>query len=126
MNKLISFLKQHKVSITFLCDLGIVAIAIYLAFLIRFDGVIPRARYDGFLWFMASALIITPIVFVFFRLYRFPYSFISLTDLLLGRESFFLCLFLVPGSFFFATRHHLRNFRVPSFLYIPCSFFYLP
>jgi len=127
MNKLISFLKQHKVSITFLCDLGIVAIAIYLAFLIRFDGVIPRARYDGFLWFMAAALLITPIVFVVFRLYRFPYSFISLTDLPSITKGVLVSVFILgTGLFLFRDASPFEEFpRSIIFIYTMLLFLFV-
>ena len=127
MNKLIPFLKQHKASATFLGDLGIVAIATYLAFLIRFDGAIPRARYDGFLWFMASALVITPIVFVVFRLYRFPYSFISLIDLPSIAKGVLVSVFILgTGLFLFRDTSPLEEFpRSIIFIYAMLLFLFV-
>src|SRR3989344_9337608 len=127
MNKLMSFLKQHKVSVKFLCDLGIVVLATYLAFLIRFDGVIPSARYDGFLWFMAAALVITPIVFVVFKLYRFPYSFISLTDLPSIAKGVLATVFILgTGLFLFRDASSFEEFpRSIIFIYTMLLFLFV-
>lgn len=81
MSKFINFLKRYRIAILLLLDIVMVVLASYLSFLLRFDGVIPDGRYEGFLWFTGVAILITPLVFHVFKLYRIPFSFISLSDL---------------------------------------------
>ncbi len=126
MNKFVSFLKKPKALILVLCDLVLVALSAYLAFLIRFDGSIPSIRFDGFLWFMTAALVVTPLVFSFFRLYRFPHSFISLTDLPAIAKGVFVSVFILgTGLFLFRGTPPLQEFpRSVIFIYLMLLFLF--
>lgn len=127
MNKFISFAEKQKASVVLFCDLVLVTLAAYLAFLIRFDGVIPLPRYDGFIWFVTAALVITPLTFNFFRLYHFPYSFISLTDLpSIAKGVFVSVLILSTGLLLFRDAAPLQEFpRSIIFIYLMLLFLFI-
>lgn len=97
---IIAFLQRHRSVTIFLLDLILVALAAYSAFLLRFDGAIPPARYGGFLLFTGGALLVTPIVFFIFNLYRIPWTYISLTDLPAIAKGVLVSVFILGTGLF--------------------------
>jgi len=64
-----------------LCDIFFIAISVWLAFLLRFDGKIP-SQYDPFILRMILLAIIFIIpIFYFQRLYSFSWSYVSTNEL---------------------------------------------
>ncbi|MBI2013525.1 MAG: NAD-dependent epimerase/dehydratase family protein [Candidatus Colwellbacteria bacterium] len=80
-NKFLKAIKRYRTLITLLLDVTLVFLALYFSFLLRFDGVIPADRVSGFLWFTGAAMLLTPVVFYFFGLYKIPFSYVSLSDI---------------------------------------------
>lgn len=111
MDKIFSLVRRYRTAVIFLLDLVLVVLAAYLAFLLRFDGAIPSGRYEGFLWFTGVALVVTPAVFFIFRLYRLPFSFISLTDLpAIGKGVLVSVFILGTGLFLLREAPQLEGF----------------
>jgi len=67
--------------IFFILDILLIGLACYLAFLLRFDGMIPASRFIGLWSFMIMAVVTGPAIFYLFNLYKKSWSFVSLTDL---------------------------------------------
>ncbi len=61
-------------------DVILIALASYLAFLLRFDGILPAYKLNNFYAFSILAVITTPAVFYLFNLYKKSWVFVSLTD----------------------------------------------
>ena len=83
-----------------LIDSFLIAASAVLAFVVRFEGVVPERYYLNILGIILLALIINPLVFYFFRLYHFTWSYVStreLVDLVKGVSLSFL---LLTGLFF--------------------------
>jgi len=74
-------LKKNAKAIFFVLDVALIVFAVYLSFILRFDGVIPAGKYENFKYFSLLAAAITPLIFYFFGLYRISWSYVSLTDL---------------------------------------------
>lgn len=113
-------------------DAFLVATALLLAFLIRFEGVIPTARVDGLFFFVMLAVVVTPIVFWFFRLYRISWTYVALTDVPLMFRSvvavaftllFFFLLFRSHSALAEFPRSVLVLFPILLFLFVGASRF---
>lgn len=79
-NRLIGLLKRERTAF-FLADLVVVALSLYLAFLLRFDGNIPPQRIDTLLWTLPLALVVKLPLFFLFRLYHFRWDHVGLEEL---------------------------------------------
>ena len=64
-----------------LCDIPVVAIAVYVAFALRFDWFFPLHRPE-FVPFLIAALVIKPVVFVLLGMYSRVWRYASVQDLL--------------------------------------------
>jgi len=119
MNSILSIARRYRAFTIFFLDLLLVTLGVYFSYLLRFDGVIPQGRYEGFLWFLGAALLVTPAVFYIFKLYRLPFSFISLTDLPAIAKGVLVSVFIVGTALFlFRDAPQLEGFpRSVIFLY---------
>jgi len=63
-------------------DVVLISLAIYLAFLLRFDGVIPAAHFYNLQGGIILAIILCLPVFYFFRLYSFSWVYVSTNELI--------------------------------------------
>lgn len=76
-------LSQWKRSLLFgLGDLLLLALSLYLAFLIRFEGRIPQANFNNLGTVVLVALALKLPVFYLFRLYRMSWSYVSFGELM--------------------------------------------
>jgi len=64
-----------------LVDAMVIALSLYLAFLLRFDGHIPHNYVSMFLWMLLFALVVKIPVLTLFRIYRFSWAHIGLEEL---------------------------------------------
>ena len=73
-------------------DIAAVVLAVIFAFLLRFEGQVPQQYFDngGLAAAIALVLLATIPVFLFFRLYSFTWSYVSLEDLLLLARGLFV------------------------------------
>jgi len=64
-----------------IADIVLIALSVWLAFLLRFDGQIPAERLSNLLAFMILAIFLTIPIFFWVNLYKISWSYVSLTDL---------------------------------------------
>ena len=94
-----------KVIFFVLMDIAILTVAMFGAFLLRFDGAIPL-DYDNRLWsFIAISLVIYILIFSWQGLYSLSWSYISVAELIrifravtFGALLFGTILFLIRGQ----------------------------
>lgn len=73
-----------------LADAAVIVLALYLAFVLRFDGTIP-ARYVAFFgWVALFALVIKIPIFAVLRMYRFVWAYVGLVEV---SNAFVACVF---------------------------------
>lgn len=95
-------------------DIFFIALSVWLAFLLRFDGNIP-GQYDPFIIrIIALAVIFTIPIFYFRKLYSFSWSYVSSSELI----SLFLS---TTASFFFLSITIFASKYFPHFLNFPRS-----
>ena len=83
-----------------LIDSFLIAASAVLAFVVRFEGVVPERYYLNILGIILLALIINPLVFYFFRLYHFTWSYVSTRELIGLVKGVSLSFLLLTGLFF--------------------------
>ncbi|MDO8486323.1 MAG: nucleoside-diphosphate sugar epimerase/dehydratase [Candidatus Staskawiczbacteria bacterium] len=83
-----------------LIDSFLIATSAVLAFVVRFEGVVPERYYLNILGIILLALIINPLVFYFFRLYHFTWSYVSTRELVQLVKGMSLSFLLLTGLFF--------------------------
>jgi FlaA1/EpsC-like NDP-sugar epimerase len=83
-------------------DTVAVVVSVVFAFLLRFEGQIPELYFNGGLVAAIALMLAATIpVFLFFRLYSFTWSYVSLDDLLLLGRGLFISAVLVGAGFVF-------------------------
>jgi len=73
--------KSYSSLIFFVLDILLIILAAYVSFLLRFDGMIPLARFGSLFYFALLAVLTNPAIFYLFNLYKKSWAFVSLTDL---------------------------------------------
>jgi nucleoside-diphosphate-sugar epimerase len=118
-------IKNKSGLIFFVLDIGLIILASFLAFALRFDGQIPQARLENLFVFTFLAVITTPAVFYLFDLYKLSWSYLSLTDLpIIIKGVGVATLFL--GTLLYISRNHPLLMEFPRsiiFLYGILLFF---
>jgi FlaA1/EpsC-like NDP-sugar epimerase len=82
-----------------LADAFFIALAVGLAFLVRFEGQIPERYYLNIYGIILLCLIVTVPVFYFFRLYHFSWKYVSTEELIELVKGTALSFFLLTGLF---------------------------
>jgi len=85
-----------------IADSAAVIASVVFAFMLRFEGGIPEQYFNGGIW-VASALMLAATIplFVFFRLYSFTWSYVSIGDLLLLARALAVSACIVVVAFIF-------------------------
>ncbi|MEK7542375.1 MAG: polysaccharide biosynthesis protein, partial [Patescibacteria group bacterium] len=92
--------QKKRFAFFLVADILSVVAAVSLAFLLRFEGTIPvQYLKGGFPAALALVLLSTIPAFVFFRLYSFTWSYVSIGDLLLLARALFTSAFLAGMAF---------------------------
>lgn len=95
-------IKKHPFIIILIFDLLLIVLASYCSFLLKFDGKIPSGRGDNFFVFTVLAVLVTPLIFYFFGLYKISWSFVSLTNIpTIGKGVVVSTLFLGTALYIF-------------------------
>lgn len=106
--------RVKKISLFLLSDIAMIALAMVLSFLLRFDGDIP-ARYEQHLYFYILLGIVFTVPLLFWRkLYSFTWSFVSLHEIIELLNVTVMSSILFYGAYFIAS-------RTPLFLGFPRS-----
>jgi len=95
-----------------LADTAVIVLALYFAFVLRFDGTIP-ARYVSFFgWIVLFALAIKIPIFAALRMYRFVWAYVGVVEV---TNAFLACVFgsLALGAVLFALRDWSRLSGMP-------------
>ena len=81
MNSISDFLRTRKIFSFGIADVALTALALFLAFLLRFDGEMPAEYLPGF-WLYAAIIAALNVFFLWrARLYAFTWSFVGLSEL---------------------------------------------
>jgi len=103
----IYFEKRKNIRILFflLADIVLIASAVLLAFLVRFEGEIPEQYWLNILSIVVLAEIITIILFFIFKLYSFTWIYVSASELLALSKATVLSLLILTATFFILRDH---------------------
>ena len=95
-----------------LADAAVIVLALYLAFVLRFDGKIPAGYVLFFGWIVLFALAIKIPIFVALRMYRFVWAYVGVVEV---TNAFLACVFgsLALGAFLFALHDWSRLSGMP-------------
>src|SRR3989344_2455567 len=116
---MINFFQQNRKVFFFIGDILLIIIAVYLAFLLRFEGRIPSQYFDGVLQgAIVLALLFSLPIFYFFRLYAFTWAYVSTRELISLAQATFLS-FLFSGAVLLIARDF------PSFTGFPRSILFV-
>lgn len=95
-------------------DILLIALSVWLAFLLRFEGQIPSQYFNNLQWMILLTLVFCLPIFYFFKLYSFSWSYVSTQEL--------ISLFKGTALSFLLTGAALLIFRdFPQFLGFPRS-----
>ena len=97
-------------------DILLISLAVYLAFLLRFDGEIPNQYFSQgtLVSFIFLALVFTIPIFYFFKLYSFSWAYVSTQELIsLFKGTLFAFLFTGAALLIFRDFPQFSGF--PSF-----------
>ena len=109
--------KQTRTIFFVFWDVLLISFSVYLAFFLRFEGVIPSQYSDGAVQAtIILALLFCLPIFYFFRLYSFTWSYVSTEELISLIKALTLA-FLGMGAAFFVLRGY------PVFISYPRSIF---
>lgn len=101
-----NFIQRIRKILLLLLDIGLISLAVFLAFLLRFDGQIPSQHFLNVLGMICVALIVSLPVFFLLRLYSFSWTYVSTTELILLVKATALS-FLFSGAFLFILKDQL-------------------
>jgi len=114
MKDFIKFIYTKRRPLFFLtADIVLISLAVWLAFLLRFDGQIPFKYIEGgaLAYVIILALIFTLPIFYSFRLYSFSWSYVSTSELIaLLKASFFSFLALAVIFLFLKDQVFFQGF----------------
>lgn len=87
-----------------IADIFFIALSVFLAFFLRFDGKIPSEYFGGIVqWTMALALFFSIAIFYYYRLYYFSWIYVSTNELISLFKATILS-FLFSGASLFILR----------------------
>ncbi|MGB9743319.1 MAG: polysaccharide biosynthesis protein [Minisyncoccales bacterium] len=89
-----------KLILFLLTDTGLIISSVFLAFLLRFEGIIPERYWINIEGIICFALLITLPVFYFFRLYHFTWAYVSTAELMALSKATSLSFLLLTALYF--------------------------
>ena len=107
-----------------LADIILISLSVYLAFLVRFEGMIPGRYSLNILGIILLSLVITIPVFYFLKLYHFSWAYVSTEELIALVKGTFLSFLLLAASFFVLRDHLIFTGFPRSTLFITYFFIF--
>ncbi|MDO8601101.1 MAG: nucleoside-diphosphate sugar epimerase/dehydratase [bacterium] len=99
--------RTFRVLFFLLADIALIISAVFLAFLVRFEGQIPGQYYLNIAGIIVLALLITIPIFFFFKLYFFTWIYVSSAELINLIKATGLSFLVLSTSFFI-----LRDYKI--------------
>lgn len=103
MKNSLKFGTKHKLICFLVADSAIIIFSVYLAFLLRFEGILPGRYLLSMVRLILINLVVCLPIFYFFRLYLFSWAYVSTQDLIAVLKAVALS-FLITVSVFFLFR----------------------
>lgn len=108
-----------------LADIVLITSSVVLAFLVRFEGVIPGQYYLNIIGIIVLATLITIPIFFFFKLYSFTWIYVSATELISILKAITLSFLLLTAVFFVLREQAVFTGFPRSALFITYFFVFL-
>lgn len=128
MKKFYNFLTEHRFWAFWIADIFIFIFSAYLAFLIRFEGIIPARYFHSIIMLAVVNILICLPVFLYQKLYRFTWAFVSIQEMVMLLRAIFysfsitlLILFLLRDYPLFSGFPRSTIFISYFFIFVFCS-----
>lgn len=109
---------KKRVLFFLLGDIILIPLAIFLAFLLRFDGKIPDEYFGGLIGVIFLTLFFSLPIFYLYRLYSFSWTYISTSELISLIKAVSLTLVLLTITLYFTSHFPLFSIFPRSTLFI--------
>lgn len=109
-----NFIPKFRKILFLIADAFLIYLAIYFAFLLRFEGIIPSQYFSNIWGIILLALIFCLPIFYFFKLYSFSWAYVSTEELISLFKAVTLSFLFLAASLFILREH-------PIFLGFPRS-----
>jgi len=100
-----NFTQKGRKFLFLLIDIILISLAIYLAFLLRFEGQIPAKHFLNIFGMVILALIISLPIFYFSKLYSFSWAYVSTEELISLVKATTLSFLFLGASLFILKEH---------------------
>ena len=100
-----NFTQKGRKFLFLLIDIILISSAIYLAFLLRFEGQIPANHFSNIFGMIILALIISLPIFYFSKLYSFSWAYVSTEELISLVKATTLSFLFLGASLFILKEH---------------------
>lgn len=120
---MIKFFRKNKKLLFWAADAILIVLAVYLAFLVRFEGEIPEKNSKSILGLTLAALVFSLPLFSAFKLYSFSWAYVSAQELISLVKATIISFLLLVLSFFLLKDHPIffalpRSTVIISFIFV--------
>lgn len=119
-----NFMLKRKIPFL-IADIIIIALSVYLAFLLRFELTIPPRYFLNIYGIIFLSLIITVPIFYFLKLYSFSWAYVSTEELISLVKATTLSFLFLTASFFILRDHSVFSGFPRSTLFITSFFIFI-
>ncbi len=95
-----NFIHKFRKILFLIADVFLICLAIYFAFLLRFEGIIPSQYFSNIWGIIILALVISLPIFNFLKLYSFSWSYVSTEELIALFKAVTLSFLFLAASLF--------------------------
>jgi len=117
--------KTLRVLFFLIADIILIISAVFLGFLVRFEGGLPGQYYLNIVGIIALAILITIPIFFFFKLYSFTWIYVSATELIALLKAIALSFLILTATFFILRERAVFTGFPRSTLFITYFFIFL-
>ncbi len=97
---MINFIHKFRKILFLIADIFLICLAIYFAFLLRFEGTIPSQYFSNIWGIIILALVILLPIFNFLKLYSFSWAYVSTEELISLFKAVTLSFLFLAASLF--------------------------